>query len=274
MKIVKLLSFAAIVSSVIFSCTKQNNSEKPIIHQQRFTDVVLENKEKDLQAVAINVARKTGKGCPGNNPHCNTPPTTQIYKGCILLDFDGQLTSGTLWNTGGDILSAASGITDPQMIKMIVDSVKYDYSFNAGILLTTDESIFYTYPINKRTRVIITTSNEWNPGSGGIAYLNSFNWFDDTPAFVFSNALGFSIKNISEACSHEAGHTLSLRHQSQWELQDGVWVKISDYDWGCCGYAPIMGASYNQPNGIFKEGRNSIGEIQNDTAWINNSIRL
>ncbi len=58
------------------------------------------------------------------------------------------------------------------------------------------------------------SSNDWfGGGAGGVAYLGSFDWNSDTPAFVFSKDLGPDYpKYIWEATSHEVGHTLNLEH--------------------------------------------------------------
>jgi hypothetical protein len=123
--------------------------------------------------------------------------------------------------------------------------------------------------------VIITTSHEWyGSGAGGVAYLNSFTWGDNTPCFVFSALQGYNTKNIAEAASHEAGHTLGLRHQSSYNASC---VKLSDYNWGQgtgeIGWAPIMGAGYNQNMTLWNSGPNSLGcaIIQNDLTVITNA---
>jgi hypothetical protein len=72
-------------------------------------------------------------------------------------------------------------------------------------------------------------------GYGGVAYIGSFK-SENTPAFVFSDNLG-SFKSIGDASSHEAGHTLSLRH-------DGTSERT--YYSGHGGWGPIMGTSYSR----------------------------
>ena len=124
-------------------------------------------------------------------------------------------------------------------------------------------------------RVVVTESWEWFGQAGGTAYLNSFTWGNNTPCFVFSSLLAYSTKKIAEACSHEAGHTLGLRHQSTYDANG---VKISDYNWGQgsgqIGWAPIMGAAYNQNLSLWHYGPNSISAttMQNDLAIISNVV--
>ena len=78
-------------------------------------------------------------------------------------------------------------------------------------------------------RVILTVTHEWYGSAGGVAFVGSYSWGDDTPCFVFSGLLGYNVKNISEATAHEAGHTLGLYHQASY---DANCVKTSDYHYG------------------------------------------
>jgi len=191
----------------------------------------------------------------------------------IFLDFDGHNVSGTMWNTNGAFTCNSSGLSDAAITE-VFNRVAEDYRpFNINV--TTNEAKYNSATYNKRMRVVITTSNEWyGSGAGGVAYVNSFTWGDNSPCFVFSALLGYNIKNIAEAASHEAGHTLGLRHQSSY---DAACVKISDYNWGQgageIGWAPIMGAGYNENMTLWNNGPNSLGcnVIQNDLSVITNA---
>lgn len=177
----------------------------------------------------------------------------------ILLDFDGIYLDGTVWNFSGPLTLNSSGLSNTQITEAF-NRVAEDYRpFNINI--TTEESRYAAAPADKRMRVIISTSYEWyGSGAGGVAYVGSFKWGDGTPCFVFSSLLGMSVKNIAEAVSHEAGHTLGLRHQSSY---DGSCNKLSDYNWGQgsgeIGWAPIMGAGYYQNLTVWHNGPNSFG---------------
>jgi len=191
----------------------------------------------------------------------------------ILLDFDGHTVAGTMWNVSGTFTCNSSGL-DNAAITEVFNRVAEDYRpFNINV--TTDEAKYNAAPYNKRMRVVITTSNEWyGSGAGGVAYLYSFTWGDNTPCFVFSALLNFNAKNIAEAASHEAGHTFGLRHQSSF---DANCTKISDYNWGVgsgeIGWAPIMGAGYGQNMTLWNSGPNSLGcnNIQSDLSIITNA---
>jgi hypothetical protein len=148
--------------------------------------------------------------------------------------------------------------------------VTNDYSpFN--VIVTTDESVYNSANMAKRTRVVITETWEWFGQAGGVSFIGSFTWGSNTPCFVFSSLLNYNVKTIAEACSHEAGHTIGLRHQS---VYDANCVKLSEYNYGQgtgeTGWAPIMGVGYNENLTLWHKGPNSIScsTIQDDIATI------
>ncbi|MEO6456019.1 MAG: T9SS type A sorting domain-containing protein [Ginsengibacter sp.] len=162
----------------------------------------------------------------------------------IFLDFDGHFVTSTLWNGGNSIDCASSGMNDAQITE-IFNRVSEDYRpFNVNI--TTDSAVFLAAPLTKRIRMIITTSSAWYPGVGGVAFVGSFTWGDDTPAFVFTNRLGpFNTKIVAECCSHESGHTVGLSHQSKYNDNCALTATYNDgIGTGETGWAPIMGNSY------------------------------
>jgi hypothetical protein len=204
-------------------------------------------------------------------------PTLNSYttaNAVIFLDFDGHYVSGTMWNVSGAFNCNASGLSS-DAITEVFNRIAEDYRpFNINV--TTSETKYNQAPMTKRMRVVITTSNEWyGTTAGGVAYVNSFTWGDNTPCFVFSALHGYNVKNIAEAASHEAGHTLGLRHQS---VYNASCVKTSEYNWGQgsgeIGWAPIMGAGYNQNMTLWNSGPNSIScnNIQSDLTIITNAI--
>jgi hypothetical protein len=204
------------------------------------------------------------RGKPGSGETAAAPNV-------IYLDFNGQLVSGTTWNVNGPINCAPAGLTTAEM-DIITERVTVDFApFN--ITVTTDETVYNNANIYKRMRVIVTESWEWFGQAGGVSYINSFTWGNNSPCFVFSSLLGYNTKKIAEACSHEAGHTLGLRHQS---LYDAAGVKIDEYHPGQgsgeIGWAPIMGVSYHHNLSLWHNGPNAISSstIQNDIAVIGN----
>lgn len=201
------------------------------------------------------------------NTHAQVPALSSLpaASAVIFLDFDGHNVDGTAWNFDGPFYCNPSGFDNTQ-ITTIFNRVAEDYRpFNVNI--TTDQSKFLAAPLNRRMRVVMTTSWEWYGSAGGVAYIGSFTWGDDSPCFVFTSLLNYNVKNCAEAASHEAGHTLNLEHHS---VYNASCAKTSEYNWGIgtgeIGWAPIMGAGYNQNLTLWNSGPSSLGcsNIQND----------
>lgn len=176
----------------------------------------------------------------------------------IYLDFDGETVNSNVWNGGATLACAAGGLTNPQIAE-IFDRVAEDYRpFNINI--TTDPAKFAAAPILQRVRIIVTTTSNWYPGVGGVSYIGSFAWGDDTPGFVFSDKLGYSPKLIGECCSHESGHTLGLSHQSTYDANCDL---VNEYNAGTgsgqVGWAPIMGNSYYENLSLWNDGPTPYG---------------
>jgi len=161
----------------------------------------------------------------------------------IYIDFDGHTVISSGWSGGTTMFCAAAPLTDLQMTE-IFNRVSEDYRpFNVNI--TTDSTQFLSAPLNRRIRIIVTPTSAWCPGVGGIAYIGSFVWGDDTPAFVFTDRLANSPKYIGECVSHESGHAVGLAHQSSYNASC---ILTEQYATGTgageTSWAPIMGNSY------------------------------
>jgi hypothetical protein len=198
-------------------------------------------------------------------PILNSNPA--INNKVIYLDFDGQVVSGTAWNSGNTINAAASTISNANKI-IVWKRVSEDYRpFDVNV--TTDSVRFNNANPNRRIRVVITPTSSWYPSAGGVAYVGSFTWggTPGTPCWVFENALGYSAKSIAEAAAHEVGHSLTLRHQS---VYNSSCVKTAEYHSGVgsgvTSWAPIMGVGYSRNVTIWHNGQSATGctVIQND----------
>jgi hypothetical protein len=190
----------------------------------------------------------------------------------IYLDFDGHYVDGTSWNMNGPITCGPANLTTSQMTE-IFNRVAEDYRpFNINI--TTDSTKYWSAPMYQRMRVVLTVTSAWYGSAGGVSYVGSFTWGDNTPAFVFTALLNYNTKMIAESAAHEVGHTLGLMHQASY---DANCVKKSDYNYGQgtgeIGWAPIMGAGYYQNFTLWNNGANPYGctYYQDDLAIITSS---
>jgi hypothetical protein len=192
----------------------------------------------------------------------------------LFLDFDGHTVTGTSWNYAGPIVCNGSGLDNTKVIE-IFNRVAEDYRpFNLNV--TTDSTKFWAAPANRRSRMIITTSYSWYGNSaGGVSFVGSFTWVDNSPSFVFSSLQSYNVKLIAESVSHESGHALGLYHQASY---DGNCVKTSDYHYGQgsgeIGWAPIMGVGFYKNFTLWNNGPNSYGctNYQNDLEIITSAL--
>jgi len=165
----------------------------------------------------------------------------------IFLDFDGQTVNSSLWNGGSTIFCEPAPLTDVQ-IEEVFKRVSEDYR-PFEINITTDSTVFFAAPINRRIRIIVTPTSSWKPLVGGVSFTGSFKWGDNTPGFVFTDRLSNNPKFIADCCSHESGHTLGLSHQSKYDNSCAI-VETYNSGSGTSGdqtsWAPIMGNSYSR----------------------------
>jgi hypothetical protein len=176
-----------------------------------------------------------------SGPKLNSLPSAPAT---IYLDFDGYYVNSPDWNNGVPFQADSAGMTDAQITE-VFNRVSEDYRpFSVNI--TTDSMVFNSAPATQRIRVVVTPTSAWYPGVGGITYVGSFTWGDETPCFVFCDLLGPNDpKMVGECCAHEAGHSLGLYHQSTWDSACDLLAVYSTGDGtGEASWAPIMGDSY------------------------------
>jgi hypothetical protein len=177
----------------------------------------------------------------------------------LYLDFDGHTISGSSWNYSTPTINAGPSNLNEAQITQVFNRIAEDYRpFNINI--TTDSTRYWAAPATQRMRVIFTITSDWYGVAGGVGYITSFTWGDNTPCFVFTALHNYNLKNISEAASHEAGHTLGLNHQS---VYNANCVKVTEYNAGDgngeIGWAPIMGVGYYRNFTVWHNGSNSLG---------------
>jgi hypothetical protein len=183
----------------------------------------------------------------------------------IYLDFTGHVTTGTSWNStfaaGADFTTpafdtdgspATYSTSEQAIIQEVWKRVAEDYAPWDIDVTTEDPGMEAIRRLSSGdTRygvrcVIGGSSTQWfGRSAGGAAYIGTFTRIcttttkpNDIPAFVFPLKLGNHAKYISEAVSHEIGHTLGLYHSGQ--------TNGNGYYAGHAGWAPIMGLGYDR----------------------------
>lgn len=205
-------------------------------------------------------AARPGRGKKPTQPSGTGLPT-------ILLDFDGHTAQNTSWQNGSLVLEN-SGMTASEMQAVWENFYRLYNPF--GIHITTSETEYNAAPSNKRVRVVFTVSSSWYGSAGGVAYIGSFTWGDNTPAFVFTQLLNFNTKYIKDAGVHEAGHTLGLPHAAQVSLENNVCAVQSEYLRG----TNVMGVTYYDPTSLFGNAVYSpYCTVVNQLTTIQNTLR-
>lgn len=173
----------------------------------------------------------------------------------VYLDFDGHVTEGTPWNNSYNIDSIVSpaydadgdpstfNTTELERIQRIWQRVAEDFIPFQINVTTEDPGPAALSKSNGSdptwgNRVVITTDNFANCGCGGFAYIGSFNDNIDNPSFVFNGGE----TGVSEAASHEVGHTLFLSHDGKTDgtsYYRGHGADGTEEEW-----APLMGVGY------------------------------
>lgn len=200
---------------------------------------------------------------PGTEPPPPPPPVGQSNN-IIYINFFGKTVSGTMWNTSGSFTVQDAGLSNIE-IADITNQVMAHYP-DYNVTVTLDKAIYDAATIGHKIEVVVTEDWSWYGQAGGVAYINSFFWNDGSPAFVFSTLLNYNSHYIAEAISHEAGHTLGLRHQS--DCTNGV--VTNQYSNG-----KTMGVSYYVPIGLWVTGTSSMScAEQIDQAILKASLGL
>jgi len=214
--------------------------------------------------------------------HSNPTATKTIY-----LDFDGHTTTGSAWNTktrpaittpafNTDKDSSKFSDAELERIQFIWQRVAEDFA-PFGINVTTQDLGADALTNSGRAdtawgvRVVIGgSSSDWYGGSaGGAALLSSFGNPAVGCCFVFPKNLGNgNEKFTAEDISHEAGHTLGLRH-------DGT--SSASYYGGQggkgAGWAPIMGSGLYKLVTQWSQGEYSgANNNQDDLATIGSAV--
>lgn len=184
----------------------------------------------------------------------------------IYIDYWGGQVTGTAWNstyTQGapidyDPFSRDSDVntfsqTERYLIWLGWMEAAEDYAaFDVNV--TTSEAIYDSTPRSRRSKLIVTNSDEWFPfRAGGVAYVGVYGFNSDFYATAW--VWNLSASSLGMTISHESGHQMGLRH-------DGI--SGQDYYGGHAGWGPIMGAPFGQPYVQWSKGEYPDASNQQD----------
>ncbi|MCA8998057.1 MAG: cadherin domain-containing protein [Planctomycetaceae bacterium] len=174
----------------------------------------------------------------------------------IYMDFDGQVVTGTPWNTSSNNPTINARPYDLDGDPTTFNSQEHDVIQRVWLMVAEDfapfdvnvtteeppvEDLIKSGPNDSRygIRVIQTVDDFLNSGAGGIAYIGSFNWNTDTPAWVFNRGVGA----MAETFSHEVGHAVFLSHDG---LNTNNVTYYSGHSTGPTSWGAIMGAPFSK----------------------------
>ncbi|NHA68536.1 hypothetical protein [Phycicoccus flavus] len=238
--------------------------------------------DRSLQLAYFDEAADAGAPDPAPVAAAAPPTTDPVFslsslpgaEKTIYLDFDGNTTTGTTWNsaygvetienppydTDGDPTTFSA--TELAVVRNAYDVVAEDFApWNVNVT-TADpgtEALRRSGTGDTRwgVRVVVTSDTFASCGCGGHAYIGAFDDPTDEPAFVYNSGS----RGVAEAATHEVGHTLLLAH-------DGTTSGDAYYrghGTGETGWGPIMGASYS-PSTVQWSQQEYTGANNNDAA--------
>lgn len=190
----------------------------------------------------------------------------------LFIDFDGHVTTGTIWNQSYNITSITSpgfdldgdtnafGESERNRIFAAWQEVAEDFA-PFDINVTTKEpaldDLMNTGGVDTRwgVRAVVTDDTFANCGCGGHAFLNSFASNVDTPTFVYNQGL----TSLGKTVSHEVGHMLGLRHDG-----DSSQEYYPGHGGGQTRWGALMGAPFGVPVTQWNDGDYYLASNQED----------
>ncbi len=220
-------------------------------------------------------------------PMINTRPGA---RGVIYVDFDGESVTDPLWTSRneGRTINAAPSLLTSEQITQVLNNASQDWA-PFDISLTTDASLYAATSPGLRMHVVVTPTDTAAPNAGGVAYVDCWSgsgkgFRSDVVCWVFNQ----SVKTVTEALSHEVGHTVGLNHDGK--TSDDGKTLVTDYYSGHGGtlssptsWAPIMGSGYSRSlvqwsKGEYAKASNTeddlaiIGKAANQFGYVKNEL--
>ncbi len=278
----KLFVLIIMLGLIASSCQKQTNSDlkesdtRDNLSRQRPVcgmDEAMARLSPEMKGALLNSTNRT---------------ESQAAELLLFLDFDGAVVRAGFPNPSGYVSPIIPGtrVCPPPSLnaeqrEAVVNMVKDDYSpFN--IVITTDQSVFDSYPAQNKQICIITTFPQVIGFGSGVAGVSSFtgvgNRLPFNPSFVFSNVFGGNLASIAGTISHETGHSMGLGHQHLFNPECGFITEYNPgYGTGPTSFVPIMGsADSKRIINWFAQSCPSptFGVPQNDFALLNSQVAL
>ena len=192
--------------------------------------------------------------------HSRPGATRKVY-----LDFTGHTTTGTPWNWPAPTGWGVASFTTPPF-SLDADTANVSNAEHAAIQTVWRRIAedFAGYDVDVTTEdpglqgLLKTSAGDLNygmrvifgpdqnaTGAGGVAYVGSYGFTraageTDIPCFVFAD-IGDTAKFMSEAGSHEVGHTVGLFHDGTNAVE-----YFPGHGTGAGSWAPIMGVGYSK----------------------------
>jgi len=232
------------------------------VPKQDFEDLFVD-RTGELIYACKGMAIEAGATTEGSEPSTSggavpisQPPIFNSKPGApntIYLDFNGELVSGTAWNSADEVWDCKpydkdgdpTTFNDSEQthIANAWKKVAEDYApFNVNV--TTERPAVMD---SRVSHVMITPDLDKNGVAlphrsyGGIAYVNVFAAGSWATNYLISWCQPYDGPSVSEVISHEVGHNMGLSHDG-----NSSTTYYRGHGSGETSWAPIMGASYNK----------------------------